>query len=127
MKSDSLASEFEIERSETSTEGLEERAWERHVHVKVVPTDTPKLHVNVIVVVLVYQLKVFHARFVHSAIEIENKGLHLLVPFGWLVKEEHDPLCVINLKLLLERLVFLSSTNKNQRWYQHINPQLYSI
>ena len=29
------------------------------------------------------------------------------VPLGWLVKEEHDLLCVINLELLLYRLVFL--------------------
>ena len=36
------------------------------------------------------------------------------VPLGWLVKEEHDPLRVINLKLLLYRLVFLFAEEKVQ-------------
>ena len=61
-----------------------------------------KLHVNVIVVVFVYQLKVFDTCFIYTAIEIEHERLHLLVPLWRLVKEEHDPLCVINLKLLLD-------------------------
>lgn len=30
-----------------------------------------------------------------------------VVPLRWLVKEKHDPFCVVNLKLLLNRLVFL--------------------
>ena len=34
------------------------------------------------------------------------------VPFRWLVKEKHDPLCVIDLKLLLYRLIFLFAESK---------------
>lgn len=84
-----------------------------------------------VVVVLVYQLKVFHGRFVYATIEIQHERLHLcdrirvskllgvltFVPLGWLVKEEHDPLCVINLKLFLYGLVFLSK----QRGLGHTN------
>lgn len=60
-----------------------------------------------IVIVFVYQLKVLDTRFIYSAIEIKYKGLDLLVPLWWFVKEEHDPLCIVNLKLLLNRLVFI--------------------
>ena len=60
-----------------------------------------------IVIVFVYQLKVFDTRFIYSAIEVKYEGLDLLVPLRWLVKEEHDPLCIVNLKLLLDRLIFL--------------------
>ena len=65
-------------------------------------TNAPKLHVNVVVVVFVYQLKVFDARFIHSAIKVQYKGLNLLVPLWWLVKEEHNSLRIVNLKLLLD-------------------------
>ena len=60
-----------------------------------------------IVIVFVYQLKVFDTRFINSAIEIKYKGLDLFIPFWWLVKEEHDPLRIVNLKLFLDRLIFL--------------------
>ena len=70
--------------------------------------NAPKLHVNVIVIVFVYQLKVLHTRLINSPIEVEDEGLNLFIPLWRLVKEEHDPLCVINLKLLLDCLVFLS-------------------
>ena len=103
----SFACKLEIEGSESDTEGLEERARERDIHVKVVPSYATKLHINVIVIVFVYQLKVFDTRFIYSAIEVKYEGLDLLVPLRWLVKEEHDPLCIVNLKLLLNRLVFL--------------------
>ena len=66
----SFASKFEIEWGETYTEGLEEGTWEGYIHVKVMTTDAPKLHINMVVVVFVYQLKVFNARFIHSTIEI---------------------------------------------------------
>ena len=55
-----------------------------------------------IVIVFVYQLKVFDTRFIYSAIEIKYKGLDLFVPLRWFVEEEHDPLCIVNLKLLLD-------------------------
>lgn len=61
-----------------------------------------------VVVVLVYQLEVLDAGLVDSAIEVEHECLHLFVPLGRLVKEEHDSFCVINLELLLYRLVFIS-------------------
>lgn len=108
----SFAGKFEIEWGETYAKGLEEGTWEGHIHVKVMSTDTTKLHVNVVVVVLVYQLKVFNAGFIHSAIEIEHEGLNLFIPLRRLVKEEHDPFCVINLKLFLECLVLLSYNNE---------------
>ena len=103
----SFACKLEIKGSESNTEGLEEGARERDIHVKVVPSYATKLHINVIVIVFVYQLKVLDTRFIYSAIEIKYKGLDLLVPLWWFVKEEHDPLCIVNLKLLLNRLVFL--------------------
>ena len=103
----SFACKLEIKGSESNTEGLEEGARERDIHVKVVSSYATKLHINVIVIVFVYQLKVLDTRFIYSAIEIKYKGLDLLVPLWWFVKEEHDPLCIVNLKLLLNRLVFL--------------------
>jgi len=87
---------------------LEEGAGVGHVHVKVLLANAPKLQVNVIVVVLVDKLKVLHARLVHASVEIQHKSLDLFVPFGWLIKEEHDSFCVIDLKLLLYCLIFIS-------------------
>ena len=103
----SFACKLEIKGSESNAEGLEEGARERDIHVKVVPSYATKLHINVIVIVFVYQLKVLDTRFIYSAIEVKYKGLDLFVPLRWFVKEEHDSLCIVNLKLLLNRLVFL--------------------
>jgi len=71
-------------------------------------THAPELHIDMVVVVLVYQLKVLDTGLVDSAIEVEYEGLDLFVPFGWLIEEEHDSFCVINLELLLNRLIFIS-------------------
>jgi len=56
----SFTCEFEVERRESNREGLKDRAGERHVHVEVVLAHATKLQVNVVVVILVYQLKVLH-------------------------------------------------------------------
>ena len=56
---------------------MEEGARVGHVHVKVLLPHAPKLQVNVIVVVLVDQLKVLHARLVDASVEIQHKGLDL--------------------------------------------------
>jgi len=62
---------------------------------------TAKLHVDMVVVVLVYQLKVLDRGLVDSSIKIEDESLHLFVPLGWLVEEEHNSLSVIDLELFL--------------------------
>ena len=97
----SFACKLEIEGCESNTKGLEEGTRERDIHIKVVPSYATKLHINVIVIVFVYQLKVFDTRFIYSAIEIKHKGLDLFVPLRWFVEEEHDPLRVVLLELLL--------------------------
>ena len=56
----SFAGELEVEGSEADAKGLEHGAGVGHVHVEVLRADSPELHINVVVVVLVYQLKVLH-------------------------------------------------------------------
>ena len=56
---------------------MEEGAGVSHVHVKVLLAHTSKLQVDVVVVVLVYQLKVFYARLVDSPVEVQHERLHL--------------------------------------------------
>lgn len=73
----SLACKFEIEWGESYREGLKQAARERHVHIERVLANSPKLHVDVIVVVFVYQLEVLNGGLVHTAIEIQHKRLHL--------------------------------------------------
>ena len=73
----SLASKFKVEGGEADSERLEQRAGVRHVHIKVLLPHAPKLQVDVVVVVLVYQLKVLDARLVHTSIEIQHERLHL--------------------------------------------------
>ena len=73
----SLACKLEIEGGQTYAKRLEDRCWVRYVHIEILLAHTPKLHVNVIVVVLVYQLKVLYARLVHTSIEIEHECLYL--------------------------------------------------
>lgn len=107
MELDSLASEFEIERGEPNGEGLEQGAGVGRVHVEVLLAYAPELHVDVVVVVLVYQLKVLHRCLVHASIEVQYKCLDLFVPLRWLVKEKHYLLCIVDLKLLLYRLIFI--------------------
>lgn len=55
-----------------------------------------------VIVVFVYQLEVLNGGLVHAAIEIQYKGLHLLVPLGRFVEEKHDVLRVVDFKLLLD-------------------------
>ena len=73
----SLASELEVEGGEADAEGLEERGRVRHVHVEVLLAHAPELHIYVIVVVLVYQLKVLDGGLIHAPIEVKHKRLHL--------------------------------------------------
>ena len=63
-----------------------------------------------IVIVFVYQLKVFDTCFIYTPVEIKYKGLDLFVPLWRLVKEEHDSFRIVYLKLLLNRLIFLKQT-----------------
>jgi len=62
----------------------------------------------VVVIVLVDELEVLHGGLIDTSIEVEHKRLHLFVPFGRLVEEEHDSLRVVLLKLLLKRLSSVS-------------------
>ena len=77
---ESFAGELEVEGSEADAEGLEHRAGVGHVHVEVLRTHSPKLHVDVVVVVLVYQLKVLDRCLVYSSVEIQHECLHLCGP-----------------------------------------------
>lgn len=101
----SLAGKFEIEWGQADREGLEQADREWNVHIKIVFAYAPKLHVDVVVVVLVYQLEVLDARLVYAPVEIQNERLHLFVPFGRLIEEKHDLLHVVLLELLLNRVV----------------------
>lgn len=108
VDSSSLAGELEVETCESDAKRLEQRARVRYVHVKVLGAYPTKLHVNVIVVVLVYQLKILDRCLVNPPIEIENESLHLLVPLRGLIEEKHYALGVIYFKLFLDGLVFIS-------------------
>jgi len=83
---------------------LEERAGVCDVHVEILLSNTAELHVNVVVIVLVDKLEVLHGGLIDTSVEVEHKRLHLFVPLGWLVKEEHYSLSIILLELLLQRL-----------------------
>ena len=73
----SLTSKLEIEGGQAYAEGLEKWGGVRYVHVEVLGANTAKLHINVIVVVLVDQLKVLNRGLVHAAVEIKHKSLYL--------------------------------------------------
>jgi len=83
---------------------LEEAARECDIHVEGVLSHAPKLHVDMVVVVFVYQLEVLDGGFVNAAVEIQHKGLHLFIPLWWLVEEEHNVFGVVDLKLFLYRM-----------------------
>ena len=106
----SLTGKFEVEGGQADGEGLKDGAWEGDVHVEVVLAHASELHVNVVVVVLVYQLKILHACLVDPPVEVEHEGLHLLIPLGGLVEEEHYVLRVILPELLANRLVRLHTS-----------------
>jgi len=133
----SLAGELEVETCESDAKRLEQRARVRYVHVKVLGADPTKLHVNVIVVVLVYELKILDGCLVNPSIEIENESLHLwesnnksghkkgvltLVPLRWLIEEKHYAFGVIYFKLFLDCLVFLL-TEKSHKVSHQIHVQ----
>jgi hypothetical protein len=73
----SLAGKFEIKGCESNRECLKEGAGKRHIHIEGVFAHSAKLHIDVIVVVLVYQLEVLHAGLIHSPIKIQYESLHL--------------------------------------------------
>lgn len=104
----SLAGELKVETCESNAKRLEQRARVRYVHVKVLGSHPTKLHVDVIVVVLVDELKILDGCLVYPSIEIEHESLHLFVPLWWLIEEKHYALGVINFKLFLNGLVFIS-------------------
>jgi hypothetical protein len=75
------------------------------------------LHVDLVVVVLIYQLEVLDRGLVDSAIKVEHEGLDsyekririfktlTFVPLGRLVEEKHYVLGVVLFKLLLDCVV----------------------
>ena len=68
--SSSLARKFEIEGGESDRESLENWTGKRDVHVEVVFADAAELHINVVIVVFVYQLKVFDGCLVYASVEV---------------------------------------------------------
>ena len=66
----SLARKFEIERGESYRESLEYWTGKRDIHVEVVFADAAELHIYVVIVVLVYQLKVLYGRLVYAPVEV---------------------------------------------------------
>jgi hypothetical protein len=73
----SFAGEFEVEGAECDSEGLEEGHGEGDVEVELVLAHAPELHVDLVVVVLVYQLEVFNRSLINTTVEIQHKCLHL--------------------------------------------------
>ena len=86
----SFTCKLEVKRTETYSESLKYTEGESHVHIENVFANTPTLHVDFAIVVLVDQLKVFDTCLVYSPVKIQHKGLHLFVPFRWFVEEEHN-------------------------------------
>lgn len=74
-----------------------------------------------IVVVLVDELEILDGGLVHPPIKVKHKSLNLckrelhhskmltFVPFWGLVEEKHDVLNVVDLELLLDRVLILST------------------
>lgn len=75
----SFASKFEIKGGKADSEGLKERHGIGHVHVEVLGADAPKLHIDVIVIVLVNQLEILHTRLVDPPVKVKHKSLHLCI------------------------------------------------
>ena len=73
----SFACEFEIKGTESCTEGLEQGHGEGSIHVEVVLANSPKLHVNPIIIILVYQLEVLHRSLINPTVEIQDESLDL--------------------------------------------------
>ena len=73
----SLTSKLEIEGGQAYAEGLEKWGWVGYVHVEVLGANTAKLHINVVVIVLVDQLKVLDRGLVHAPVEIKHESLYL--------------------------------------------------
>lgn len=73
----SLARKFEIERGESYREGLENGTGKRDIHVEVVFADAAKLHIYVVIVVFVYQLKVLYGGLIYAPVKVKYESLHL--------------------------------------------------
>lgn len=66
----SFTCKFEIKRTKTNCVGLENTEGKGDIHVKDIFANTAKLHINLAIVMLIDQLKVFNTGFVHPTIEI---------------------------------------------------------
>jgi len=102
----SFARKFKIEATERNCIGLENTEREGAVHVEGVFADTSELHVDFGVVVLVYELKVLDTGLVDAPVEVQDEGLHLLVPLGRFIEEEHKIFGLVGRKLSLYRVSF---------------------
>ena len=72
----SFACEFKVEAGEANSVSLENTHWKLAVQIEVVFTNSTKLHVYTIVVILVDQLEILHTCLVDTSIEIQNKCLN---------------------------------------------------
>ena len=103
----SFTCKFKVKRAKTNTESLEYAKWKSNIHVEYVLSDSAELHVYFAVVVLVHQLEVLDRSLVDSAVKVQHKGLHLLVPLRRFVEEEHDVFRLVGCELPLNALGLL--------------------
>jgi len=102
----SFAGKFKIKTTQCNTKCLENATWKSAIYIELVFTDTSKLHINFIVIIFIYQLKVFNTCFIYPSIEIKNESLNLLVPFWWFIEKEHNFISFVISKFPLDCFFF---------------------
>lgn len=105
-EANSFTGKFEIKTTERNTICLENATWKSAIDIELIFSDTSKLHINFIVIIFIYQLKVLHTRFIYSTIEIKYESLNLFIPFWWLIEKEHYIRCFVISELPLDSVLF---------------------
>lgn len=103
----SFTCKFKIKGTQTNSVRLKYTKGKGHVHVENVFAYSAELHVDFAVVMLVYQLKVFDTCFINTTVKVKHKCLHLFVPLGGFIKEEHYIISVVGCELALNAVYFV--------------------
>lgn len=77
-----FAGQFSIKRSECNRKRLQQAHGVFVVHRKGIPLHSPKLHHNVVQIVVMHNLKVFDRCLCYSSVEIKHKRLGFYLK-GW--------------------------------------------
>ena len=103
----SFARKLKIKTTQRNSISLKDTEWESAIHVELVFANSTELHIYLVIIVLIYQLEVFNTSLIYSTVEIQDEGLHLLVPFWRFIKIKHYVLRFVRSKLALNRIRFI--------------------